>query len=358
MDPAAKRMNQQAATARSSRSWWKPALGYLLAGLCLAWVFHDIHPQRLRDHLAAIQWSWVALAVVLDVLSYFCQGWRWQLLLRPEGTVSALGATEAIYVGLFANEVLPLRAGELIRMYLVARRMAVSFVRIVPSVALERLFDGVWLALGIGLMAIFIPLPRHLAKAADVFGVAVLLGITLFLVLVLWARKSAPASDDLSRRPPCHFSRLSSQLAKSLRGIRLNGSFFLSFVLSLLFLLLQGLAFWLVMWAYGLRLSFWVGLAVLIIVHLGTAIPNAPANVGTYQLFTVLGLGLFGVEKTLATGFSVVVFVILTVPLWALGLWALARSGMTLAALREETRRLKQREATAANWEPAGPPVT
>jgi len=57
--------------------------------------------------------------------------------------------------------------------------------------------------------------------------------------------------------------------------------------------------------AYGLGLSFWVGAAVFLILHFGTALPNAPSNVGTYQFFTVLGLTLFGIDKTTATGFSV-----------------------------------------------------
>jgi hypothetical protein len=78
----------------------------------------------------------------------------------------------------------------------------------------------------------------------------------------------------------------------------------------------------------------------LLIVHLGTAIPNAPANVGTYQFFCVVGLTLFGVEKTLATGFSVVVFLLLTVPLWIIGFFALSRSGMTLSTIRNEINKL------------------
>jgi hypothetical protein len=49
----------------------------------------------------------------------------------------------------------------------------------------------------------------------------------------------------------------------------------------------------LVMVSYGLRLSFWIGMAVYLIVQLGTLIPNAPANVGAYQFFCVVGLRLF-----------------------------------------------------------------
>jgi hypothetical protein len=92
------------------------------------------------------------------------------------------------------------------------------------------------------------------------------------------------------------------------------------------------------MQAYHLQLPLAAGTAVYLIVRLGTALPNAPANVGSYQFFTVLGLSLFGIEKTRATGFSIVVFVLLTLPLWALGLAALWRTGITLAALRSGIR--------------------
>jgi uncharacterized membrane protein YbhN (UPF0104 family) len=99
-------------------------------------------------------------------------------------------------------------------------------------------------------------------------------------------------------------------------------------------LLLQALSFWLVMRAYGLRLSPAAGAAAYLVVHLGTVMPGAPANVGTYQFFTVLGLTLFGVDRIAAAGFSLVVFTILTVPLWVIGFWSLGRSGLTLFDVR------------------------
>jgi ABC-type branched-subunit amino acid transport system permease subunit len=76
-----------------------------------------------------------------------------------------------------------------------------------------------------------------------------------------------------------------------------------------------------------------------VIVNLGTALPNTPANIGSYQFFTVLGLTLFGVEKTSATGFSLVVFTLLALPPLIIGFLALSHSGMSLAAIRDELQR-------------------
>lgn len=75
---------------------------------------------------------------------------------------------------------------------------------------------------------------------------------------------------------------------------------------------------------------------MFLIVHLGTMLPNAPSNVGTYQFFTVLGLSLFGVDKTTAAGFSLVVFVLLTAPLLLAGFFALHQTGLTQRKIRED----------------------
>jgi glycosyltransferase 2 family protein len=128
-----------------------------------------------------------------------------------------------------------------------------------------------------------------------------------------------------------------------LREASRTKEFYLAFALSLTFLALQAITMWLIMLGYGLRLSLWVGVAVYVIVSLGTALPNTPANVGSYQFFTVLGLTLFGVDKTSATGFSLVVFTLLSLPLLIIGFLALSRSGMSLASIREELRRTEPR---------------
>ena len=97
---------------------------------------------------------------------------------------------------------------------------------------------------------------------------------------------------------------------------------------------LQWLAFWLAMLAYGLRLSPLAAAAVFAIVHVGSSLPGVPGNIGTYQFFTVLGLVLFGIDKTSAAGFSLVVFVLMSVHIWVFGFWALRRSGLTLLGVQ------------------------
>lgn len=322
--------------------------GYLIALACLVWVFHDVHVGEVLKTMTGINWWWIPLAVAFDVLSYYSQGVRWQYVLHPLGKISSLKTTQAIYAGLFTNEILPLRIGELVRMYLVSRWLSVRFVSIIPSLVVERFFDGIWLALFVGLAALFVPLPRSLLDAEEILGAIVI--VATGVIVYLTFRKEKAIVEQEKTPPPKRlkpvrlFASFIERLAMGIRDIGLSRYFYLSLATSSLILVFQIIAYWLVMWAYGIHLSLWAGAVVLLIVHFGTAVPNAPSNVGTYQFFTVVGLSLFGVEKTIATGFSVVVFIILTVPLWVIGLFAIGRTGMSLSTVRSEIKKLRMNE--------------
>ncbi len=96
-------------------------------------------------------------------------------------------------------------------------------------------------------------------------------------------------------------------------------------------------------WAYGLQTPVWTGVAIFLIAYLGITVPSTPASVGVFQFFSVLGLELFGISKTTASGLSLVAFVVLTAPLAAAGFLAVMRSGMKWHHLRAQLTDLKER---------------
>lgn len=309
----------------------KTFAGYAFALAALVWVFHDVDWDIIAREIVRMQWAWLVPAVVCDVLAYVCEGQRWTLLLRPVARLSLPRAVQAIYAGLFTNEVAPLRFGEVVRAYLASRWAGVPMLALVPSLAVGRLIDGLWLAAGGALLLHCLPLPAYLERGANIFGSVILALLGVFLILALrppaWARRW---------REPDH-GKVRHVIGRLLMGIgdigltRYSGA---AAFFSLMLKILQASAFWFVMLAANLPLSFAAAAAVFLIVHLGTAVPNAPANVGSFQFFTVLALQSFGVDKSTAASFSVVVFLVLTTPLWALGLLAIARCDISWADLR------------------------
>jgi glycosyltransferase 2 family protein len=315
--------------ARPSRL--KRALGYGFALACLVWVFHDIQLRPLLANITVHYWRFVAMAVTFDIVTYLLQGMRWSLLLASVGRLSSMRATRAIYAGLFVNELVPLRFGEVVRAFLVSRWLSLQFVSVLPSMIVERFLDGLWLAAGIALAATFVPLPRQLIKAGAALGGIVVLATFLFL----WAAlRKAKNLEPKKGRDASGVARFASQCMRGLRDVGASHRMYPAALLSAGMLGCQILALWFIMLACQIGLPLWSSAVALLILRLGTTMPNAPANVGSFQFFSVLALRLFGVEKTVAVGVSIVYFISLTIPLWILGLLAIAGTGLSLATMR------------------------
>src|SRR5215472_11251115 len=130
---------------RKVPSWVFQATGYAVSAICLVWVMHKYDWHELIPTIRQLDWRWVLLAIAVDLTVYISHGWRWQTLLEPVVRLRLWRTVQAIYIGLFANEVLPLRTGEVIRCYLLAHwnnlRLSLSFA----SAAVERLIDGLFM---------------------------------------------------------------------------------------------------------------------------------------------------------------------------------------------------------------------
>jgi uncharacterized protein (TIRG00374 family) len=334
---------QEAGTRRRFPPWLLPALGYSISIACLVWVYWGFDWRSELPRLLATDWRWITLAAVADIAVYVCQGWRWSTLLSPLAKVPLKRSTQAIYIGLFANEVLPLRSGEVIRCYLQRRWSGLPLSVVFSSAVIERLMDGIWLVVGFWIVSRFVDLRRELEVGSIVLVVVLLIAISLLAVAVLYKGK-AHAAVGRSR-----WSLILRHIIDGVHGMGSSRSFVASFLLSLLYLALQVLPIWFVMLGYGLDLSIWAACTVLVILRLGTAVPQAPGNVGSFQALVVVGLNSFGLTKEVATGFATLSFLVVTVPLWLAGFVALMATRMRLDDIHREAHH------EASGTQPAAP---
>jgi glycosyltransferase 2 family protein len=229
---------------------------------------------------------------------------------------------------------LPLRTGELIRCYLMGHWNDLRLSLVFASAVLERLFDGFWMLTAFLITASFVRgIPTDLIILVQILGVLILLG-ALGLIWILMHKQEAHAVFSESR--------WSATFRHIVEGLHLMGNFrtlSLTWLLSLLYLVLQIVSVYALMKAYGLDLSIWVASGVLAIVRFATVVPNAPGNVGLFQAACVLALGLFDVEKNDAKTFSFIMFFALTLPLLIGGAIATARSGLNLGELKDRAQR-------------------
>ena len=318
----------------------KLVLGYLIAVLCLAWVLYNVHAENLFQTILHLRWRLILLAIAVDNMNYIAQALRWNLLLRPVAHVGAGKSIQATYVGAFTSNVLPMRLGEIVRAYLISKWYSKKVSQIIPSMVVEHLFEGVWLALGLGLATLFLPLPAYIYRGAQIFefGVIVLAGIFVYALMKKDKFLADHHRERLSEKLAHKFSHFMEQMISGMKKIGLTPTFFLALFVTLVSLMLQALALWLTALAYGISLDLWMGGVVLVIIRVGVVIPNAPANIGTYQFFAALGLELLGVNRYISAGFAIVLFFVSMTPTWIFGFFALSKSGTTLLRLQKEAQ--------------------
>lgn len=321
-------------------------VSYGIGGGCLYWVFHGVKPGELERSLLRVNWWWVLPAVILDLLVYVCAAWEWQLLLRPVGRLSIRQAAQALFAGRFANDVLPVHAGYIIRVYLATRWTKTGVAAILPSLLIERLFDALWLALSLGLTILFFPLPASLARTAEILGAAIIAGVAVAGWIILRPGKAGAV------RPPRGICRLkltrkawsfSTRLALGVRNIGRSWLVLCALGLSIVKLLLQCFAFLALLQAYHFSFSLWVSVGIFVITYVGVSMPSTPAGIGVFQLFCAAGLRFFGIPHAAASSFALMAFVVLTAPLATAGVIAVSRAGLTLSQIRLQTREWKHR---------------
>jgi uncharacterized protein (TIRG00374 family) len=302
----------------------------------LFWTLRGARLGELGNDLAEMNWWWVGGAVVADVCVYLWHGVRWQTLLRPVVRLSYWEPVRAIYVGLFANEVLPFRVGEVLRCYLLARNPQLPLSVSLTSALIERIFDGIWLSLCIVLMLRMTPFPhdmRYLVDGGYVLGgavlvVGILIGIAMFL----------PHRTHEALRG----TRWQKQFQVFMDDLELMGHsryLITSFLQSLPYLLLMTVPIYGSFRGYGFDLSWQVAFVLMVVLRLGTIVPQAPGNLGLFQFLVKESLEkVFNVVPAEAARFSLVLWGIVTLPLLIGGAISLAVAEAKLGDLHAKAQ--------------------
>jgi len=185
--------------------WMRTILGLIVAAALLALVLIRTDLNATLDALGGTEFVYLPPAMLLFALAVWFQALRWRYLLRPLADVPAQRLYPVIFVGQFANSLLPLRAGEVLRVLLLKRREGVSRMAALGTLVVERALDGLTLS---AMLLIFVAV----VDSSDWLWQLVLAGSLLFglatVVLILIAlhpERSLSLGVSLIERGPVRF---------------------------------------------------------------------------------------------------------------------------------------------------------
>jgi glycosyltransferase 2 family protein len=293
---------------RGVPKWLVPAIGYTVSAASLTWVFWKFPFAQLGEHLRTLEWNWVAFAILFEVAVYFVDAWRWGALLEPVGSPSFGLCLQSVFVGVLANDILPAKAGEVVRCLLLSYETEVPLSLAITSDVVLRIMDGLWIVIIYLIITFQIATHVDVTRGMWVFGTgAVAVALVLLFVLfrrqhahhfvktTSWAARFAHLLEEIHRLG--HWRELRSAMA-------ISGVYWLA----------QMLAIWALTKADRFDLGLSAAAFLLVVKAVLTLIPNAPANMGAYQAAVVYAFGFLLVERANAQAFSEIMFGFLTLP--------------------------------------------
>lgn len=219
---------------------------------------------------------------------------RWRLLLRSSNMLSLRQVGQALVVGYAVNNVLPARLGEIFRADFLGRRFGVARSAALGSIIVERLMDGlsVVLLFGIGLTASgSFANNKALVGAAIAAFAFVAIGVASVYAMIFW-------HDRLPLAKLPWVERRVGMLVQGMMAVR-GSSVFSAMALSAVVWSFEIAAVYLIMWSFGIDVTFFGACLTVGSAALSTLLPSAPGYLGSLQVAFVLAYSALGLAPVL-----------------------------------------------------------
>jgi uncharacterized protein (TIRG00374 family) len=328
------------------KAGWRNALGVALSAGLLYWTFRGQDPAVIWGNLRGANLWWLLAACVTGTLIFPLRAIRWRVILDPIAPGLPLYQLwRAVAIGMAGNNVLPARAGEFARAYVLSRETPkVSFTAAFASLAVDRVFDA-FVVLMLMLVAMMSPafpdLPiggRHVSDYVVGGAIVATLALGALYLIVIFPQRIINLYEGITRRVAPSFEARGREallsFASGLGVLRHPARFFAVLMWTIAHWLLNGVAFLCAFKAVGIGAPFSAALLLQGLIAIGVSVPSAPGFFGVFEKIGQVGLGIYGVDKALATSWAIGFHLLTFFPITMIGIFYFTKLGFHLKDLK------------------------
>lgn len=267
---------------------------WLLATALLVICARTVDWTRAADVVATARLGWLGVAVLFNAAILFCWAAFWRALIPAgEAPVGYRRMFEIVATASSLMNTVPFGGGHASSVVLLTRRAGATQRGAVSVLALDQLGEGVTKVSLFLLVALLVPLPMWMRAAVTTASLVVAAWFIALMVASRWAHE-------------LHILKYWRRSARALACvITMKG--------------VEALALAAVQHAFGVSISASGTLLVLAALILGTMLPVAPGNLGTYEASAFLVYRYLGVSPEQALTLAVVEHVCFLLPSVGIG---------------------------------------
>lgn len=310
--------------------------------------------DRVWASFASARLDLLLLSLTLNLLTFVVRAERWQYLLAPLGKTRFSTVFRTTVIGFAASALLPARAGEVIRPYLLARREGLSAAAAFATILVERILDLVAVLV---LMATFLIWfdPGLEARDSAVFsairlGGLVMAPIAVAALLVMFFMAGHPdrlhawllkAEAILPARIATAIATLAKTFAEGFAVVRRPERLVAAMAWSLVLWAMIASGIWTLSLGFGIAMPFfgsWLMLAPLVV---GVAVPTPGGVGGFHEAYRIGATSFFGADNDVAVAAAIVLHAFSVVPVSVVGLLFIVQDGLKLGDLKSADGEIK-----------------
>jgi uncharacterized protein (TIRG00374 family) len=336
---------------------WKFWIGMVISVVCLYIVFRGVDWGKVFITLQSANYVYLMVAALLNISTIWLRAERWKYLLEPIKKLTFWQLVPATMIGFMANSVLPARAGEFIRAYLIGEKEQIKKTTAFTTIVLERVCDMITILLFMVVVLFVIELPSSndvsdqgpLAvlltpagmRAAGVFSAAFVAGLLGFLIAL---KKFPTLTTKIAKGFLRPFPKgLSSKVLELLHAFQdglqvLKTGKHLAYIAGwsiVVWLASCGLG-WMVLLAFDLDVPFMSAALIMVLIAFAVAAPSSPGYVGVFHWAVKAGVLLFlpDLDKEVALGVAIVYHLMSIVPITLGGVYYLWKEQLSFSDIQ------------------------
>jgi uncharacterized protein (TIRG00374 family) len=295
----------------------------------VGFAYLAVRGVRLSDLWSAFRTSnywWAIPSLAVLAVAVVVRAVRWGILFRAGRRPPFEALAKALLVSYFFNAILPARAGELARIVDLKRRAGTSRAETSVTVVVERAYDVVALLV---LLFVFAPWMPRLSwlRAAAILAAVVVAGVVAAAAILAISSEQAVL---VALRPLVRLGvgadrvrTLAESVAHGLAGLREARRAAIVLLCTTLSWLTIAASTWLLMFGFDFHASFVEALLVVVAVNIAQILPALPSALGVFEAATVVALAAYGVPRTDALSYALVLHALNLFPFLIVGPLAL-----------------------------------
>lgn len=335
-------------------------LSLLISGAFIYRAFRDIDYGLMFETLRQANYWLLLPGIAFIFVSHWLRAVRWGYFMAPIKKIDTPTLFSAVMIGYYANNVFPLRVGELLRPYALGKATGVSRMATFATIFVERLIDVLSLLLLLAFSVFFHEYPLWIEKGAFLIFLGTV-GCTVFIVfLMLRTYDTLRLVDFLMKRFPQRARDLVHKLLHSFLdgfsifkksehywSISWQSVVIWLFYAAIIFFTLEAFDF-----NQRYHLPLGATFVILVMASLGLMIPAAPAALGTFHLICQQALMLFNVPESESLSFAIILHIANFIPVTVVGFYYYYKQEIHLSEAKKEPGASNNQSGTTHDLRP------